>query len=82
MYGAKKADEKSAFFNPIPAWFNHTTGIQSFLLSPSRSVEVASRFAPAIHCRYQTTATYLGVSSAVNPGEKVDYNAAIAGNGR
>lgn len=68
--------------NPIPAWFNHTTGIQSFLLSPSRSVEVASRFAPEIHRRYQTTATYLDVSSAVNPGEKVDYNAAIAGNGR
>lgn len=68
--------------NPIPAWFNHTTGIQSFLLSPLRSMEVASRFAPEIHRRYQTTATYLDVSSAVNPGEKVDYNAAIAGNGR
>ncbi len=68
--------------NPIPAWFNHTTGIQSFLLSPSRSLEVASRFAPEIHRRYQTTATYLDVSTAVNPGEKVDYNAAIAGHGR
>lgn len=71
-----------ANYNPIPAWFNRTTGMQSFLLSPLRSQEVASRFAPEIHRRYQTTATYLDVSTAVNPGEKVDYNAAIAGHGR
>ena len=67
---------------PIPAWFNRTTGIQSFLLSPSRSTEVAARFAPAIHRRFHTSAVYLDVSTAVNPSEKVDYNAAVEGNAR
>ncbi|MCS7249238.1 MAG: DUF5696 domain-containing protein [Anaerolineales bacterium] len=68
--------------SPIEAWFNRTTGVQSYLLSPTRSLEVAQQFAPEIHRRYQTTASYLDVSTAVNPAEKVDYNAAIAGNAR
>lgn len=67
---------------PVEAWFNHTTGVQSYLLSPTRSLAVAQRFAPEIHRRYQTTASYLDVSTAVNPSEKVDYNAAIGGNAR
>lgn len=67
---------------PVPAWFNKTTGTQSILLSPPRSPQVASRFAPEIHRRYNTSAVYLDVSTAVNPSEKVDYNAVIAGNAR
>jgi len=66
----------------VPAWFNRTTGIQSFLLSPPRSLEVAARFSPEIHRRYHTSAMYLDVSTAVNPSEKVDYNAAVEGNAR
>ena len=65
---------------PVPAWFNRTTGVQSVLLSPSRSSQVAARFAPQIHRRYSTSGVYLDVSTAVNPSEKVDYNAAIPGN--
>ncbi len=68
--------------DPVPAWFNRTTGIQSFLLSPPRSREVAARFSPEIHRRYNTSAIYLDVSTAVNPSEKVDYNAAVEGNAR
>ncbi len=68
--------------NLIPAWFNQTTGIQSFLLSPYHSAGVARRFAPEIHRRYETTATFLDVTTAVNPGEKVDFNAAVPGNRR
>jgi hypothetical protein len=68
--------------DPVPAWFNQTTGIQSFLLSPKRSLEVASRFSPEIHDRYNTSAVYLDVSTAVNPSEKVDYNAAVEGHAR
>ena len=67
---------------PVPAWFNRTTGIQSFLLSPPRSQEVAARFSPEIHRRFHTSAVYLDVSTAVNPSEKVDYNAAVEGNAR
>jgi hypothetical protein len=67
---------------PVPSWFNKTTGVRSFLLSPSRSLEVAARFAPEIHRRYTTSAVYLDVSTAVNPSEKVDYNAAVAGDAR
>jgi hypothetical protein len=65
---------------PVPAWFNRTTGVQSVLLSPSHSSQVAARFAPEIHRRYSTSGVYLDVSTAVNPSEKVDYNAAIPGN--
>jgi len=68
--------------DPVPAWFNRTTGVQSFLLSPPRSREVAVRFSPEIHHRYHTSAVYLDVSTAVNPSEKVDYNAAVEGNAR
>jgi len=68
--------------NPIPAWYNHTTGIQSFLLSPSRSSEIARYIASEIHRRYKTTISYLDVSTAVNPSEKVDYNAALPQNAR
>jgi len=65
---------------PAPAWFNRTTGVQSVLLSPRLSPQVAARFAPQIHRRYSTSGVYLDVSTAVNPSEKVDYNAAIPGN--
>jgi hypothetical protein len=68
--------------NLVTAWFNRSTGIQSFLLSPQRSRDVASRFSPEIHRRYNTSAVYLDVSTAVNPSEKVDYNAAVEGNAR
>jgi hypothetical protein len=68
--------------DPVPAWFNRTTGIQSFLLSPPRSREVATRFSPEIHRRYNTGAVYLDVSTAVNPSDKVDYNAAVEDNAR
>jgi hypothetical protein len=67
---------------PVPAWFNHTTGTQSFLLAPTRSLEVAARFSPQIHRLYDTSAIYLDVSTAVHPSEKVDYNAAAAGHAR
>lgn len=67
---------------PIEAWFNRTTGVQSYLLSPTRSLAVAQHFAPEIHHRYQTTASYLDVSTAVNPSEKVDYNSTLVGNAR
>ncbi len=66
--------------NYVKAWFNETSGIQSYLLSPFRSTEVAQQFAPEIHHRYSTNAAFLDVHTAIPPWEKIDYNHRFAGN--
>ena len=68
--------------SPVPAWFNKTTQMQSFLLSPIHAQRIAATYAPLIHRRYRTQGTYLDVSTSVNPSEKVDCNARVEGNTR
>jgi len=64
------------------AWFNESTGRQSYLLSPQRAVEIAAQFSPEIHRRYHTTAAFLDVHTAIPPWEKTDYNHRYEAGGR
>jgi len=57
------------------AWFNSTTHIQSYLMKPTIASNYLAIFAPQIHNTYTTTASFLDVHSAVNPSDKVDYDA-------
>lgn len=67
---------------PRPGWFNRTTGIQAYLLSPSHVLSVAAQFSPEIHRRYGTTAAFVDVHTAVPPWYKTDYSARAAEGGR
>ncbi len=66
----------------VKAWFNPSTGIQSFLLKPAKSLDYARMFEPSIHEAYGTSAGYLDVHSAVLPSFKVDFDARLPGAGR
>ncbi len=68
--------------NPRLAWYNETTGVQAHLLSPFRALHYANQYAPEIHRRYGTSATFLDVHTAVPPWEKTDYNARSKGSAR
>jgi len=57
------------------SWFNPSTGIQSYLMKPAKSLDYARLYEPLIHEDYQTTAGYLDVHSAVLPSFKVDFDA-------
>jgi hypothetical protein len=58
------------------AWFNSSTGIQSYELKPTLTADYLTNFAPQIHSRYATSASFLDVHSAVNPSDKVDFDSA------
>lgn len=56
------------------AWFNSSTGIQSFQLKPSLADYYLNLFSPDIHAAYSTTASFLDVHSAISPSDAVDYD--------
>jgi hypothetical protein len=59
------------------AWYNSGTGQQSYEMKPSLAAGYLTNFASQIHSNYATTASFLDVHSAVNPSDKVDYDAAV-----
>ncbi len=63
----------------IPAWYNPDTGVQSYLLKPSRALGFAQTYEPLIHAAYGTNSAFLDVCSAVLPSFKLDYDAAVSG---
>lgn len=63
----------------IKAWYNPTTQIQSYLLSPLYALDLASQFSPQIHERYGTTASFVDGLSAGTPWNFEDYNGKIPG---
>ena len=65
--------------NQILAWYNPSTQIQSYRLSPASALNFAIRFSPWIHSRYGTTAVYLDGNSASPPSYFEDYNALVDG---
>ena len=63
------------------AWYNPGTGQQSYEMKPSLAAGYLTNFADQIHSNYATTASFLDVHSAVNPSDKVDYDAAVTNSG-
>ena len=66
---------------PVKAWYNPSTGIQSFAVKPTAILRLASTQSPEIHTRYGTEACYLDVHSAVPPWFHVDFRAGEPGAG-
>lgn len=66
----------------VKAWHNPTTGIQSYLMKPSRVLAYASLYEPLIHGAYHTNSSYLDVHSSILPSFKVDYDAEIKEGGK
>ena len=66
----------------IEAWFNESTGIQSYLMKPTRARSYAELYEPSIHTAYRTSAAYLDVHTAILPSYKVDFDAGAAGAGK
>lgn len=64
------------------AWFNESTGIQSYALRPDGRVKYAERFSPQIQRRFDTNAAFLDVHSATPPWFHVDFNALAPGAGQ
>jgi hypothetical protein len=63
------------------AWLNPATHTQSFASKPSVFSSIASTQSPEIHRRYQTTASFIDVNSAVPPWWRADMDAAAPGAG-
>ncbi|SPE55171.1 exported hypothetical protein [Verrucomicrobia bacterium] len=63
------------------AWSNSSTHVQSYEMKPTLAANYLTNFAPQIHSNYTTTASFLDVHSAVNPSDKVDYDAATTNAG-
>lgn len=61
----------------INSWFNESTGIQSYLLKPSRALHYAQQYEPVIHAQLNTNASFLDVHSAIHPSDKVDYDGRV-----
>ena len=66
--------------NWTKAWYNSYTGMQSYLLKPSRALYYAGIYEPSIHSAYRTNSAYLDVHTT-SPGS-VDYDARVANAGR
>lgn len=66
----------------VNSWYNPSTGIQSYLMKPTKSLDYARLYEPLIHETYHTTAGYLDVHSAVLPSFKVDFDAGVEGGGQ
>ncbi len=56
------------------AWLNPSTGIQSLATDPALFVTIASTQSPEIHKRYNTSASFIDVNSAVTPWWRVDLD--------
>ncbi|MEZ2444599.1 DUF5696 domain-containing protein [Chitinophaga sp. RCC_12] len=63
------------------AWFNNTTGVQSYLLKPSQAGSVLNNFAPVIHSTFSSTSSFLDVHLGTNPSTKVDYDSSVSNAG-
>ena len=55
--------------------------IQSYEMKPTLAATYQGIFSPQIHTNFNTTACFLDVHSAVNPSDKVDYDAKTANAG-
>ena len=66
----------------VKAWYNYDTGMQSYLMKPSRISYYAGLYEPQIHNAYRTTAAFLDVHSSVLPTYKVDFDAAVPDAGK
>jgi hypothetical protein len=68
--------------NWLKDWYNPVTGIQSYLLKPSRAHHYAQMYEPSIHRYYGTTAAFLDVLTAGLPSHRVDYDARVSQAGK
>jgi hypothetical protein len=75
------ATMRNADGSQIPAWFNSTTGIQSFATKPSWFIPNAATQSPQIHQQYGTNATFIDVNSAVVPWWRKDSDPTTTGSG-
>ncbi len=64
------------------AWYNQVTGMQSYLMKPSRCLKYAHMYEGLIHNAYRTNAVFLDVHTAVLPSSKVDFDANIPNAGK
>jgi hypothetical protein len=60
----------------VKGWYNQSTGIQAYVLKPSRAGRYFNQFGQQIHAAYATNASYLDVHSAANPSNYSDHAAA------
>jgi hypothetical protein len=63
------------------AWYNSSTGIQSYAEKPTWMVKNAETQSPLIHANYQTTASYLDVHSAAALSTYGDQDASATNGG-
>jgi hypothetical protein len=63
------------------AWFNPTTGIQSFAAKPSYFIPDAQTQSPNIHAQYGTNATFIDVNSSIVPWYRRDNDPSTSGSG-
>ncbi|MFQ6108882.1 MAG: DUF5696 domain-containing protein [Candidatus Aminicenantales bacterium] len=68
--------------SPIKTWRNPTTGMQSYLMKPSRVLHYAHLYEPLIHEAYRTNSAFLDVHTSVLPSFNVDYDALVEGAGK
>jgi len=61
------------------AWWNPTTGIQSFATKPGLFITNAQTQSPLIHKQYGTNATFIDVNSSAVPWWRQDYDPATVG---
>ncbi|MFC2155050.1 DUF5696 domain-containing protein [Acidobacteriota bacterium] len=66
----------------VKAWYNSSTGKQSYLMKPSKAVSYAGLYEPLIHKTYRSNASFLDVHSSILPTYKVDYDAAVSNAGK
>jgi hypothetical protein len=65
-----------------PAWYNPATGMQSYLMKPSRCQKYARLYESMIHDSYRTNSAFLDVHTSVLPSFKVDFDASIPDAGK
>jgi hypothetical protein len=65
----------------LDAWFNPTTGIQSYAAKPSNFIPDAQTNSPNIHTQYGTNATFSDVNSALVPWARRDSDPSTSGSG-
>ncbi len=66
----------------VEAWYNPSTGMQSYLMKPSRCGFYADLYEPLIHDSYRTKAAFLDVHTSVLPSFKVDFDARVLDSGK
>ncbi|MGQ9471581.1 MAG: DUF5696 domain-containing protein [Candidatus Aminicenantales bacterium] len=64
-----------------PSWYNPATGLQSYLLKPTRALYYAQLYEPKIHSVYKTSAAFFDVHTAILPSFKVDFDSRVEGAG-